>query len=383
MNKPIYTTSQSWFEVSRKNILHNVDVIRKKIGPRVKIAAVIKANAYGHGYNEIASILEMEDIYFLAVHSFEEALYLKDREFTPRILVVGYTPFDQLKEAVEHKIHFTVYNLETLKRLKAVKAANQARVHLKLETGTNRQGIDEKDLPKFLDILKNADNIQLIGASTHFANIEDTTDHSYAAQQLQRYEKMVAAIEKAGFRIRLKHTASSAASLLFAKTHFDMIRFGISLYGLWPSKETYLSYRLSGGENDLLKPALTWKTKISQIKNVPRDSFIGYGCTYRTTANSKIAILPIGYFDGYDRKLSNLAYVLVKGQRAPVRGRICMDIIMIDVTDIPGVKIEDEVVLLGKQGREEITAEQMASWAGTINYEIVSRINPLLPRKIV
>lgn len=383
MNRPLFTTSQSWLEVSRANLLHNVDVIRKKIGPDVRIAAVVKANAYGHGYNEVASILEMEGISFLAVHSFEEALYLKENEFSARILIVGYTPMDQLNEAVERKFHLTVYNLETLRMLKSFKGNHCARVHLKLETGTNRQGIDEKDLPKFLEILKTNDNMRLTGVSMHFANIEDTTDHSYATHQLERYNKLVAMIEKAGFKIRLKHTASSAASLLFAKTHFDMIRFGISLYGLWPSKETYLSYRLAGGENDLLKPALTWKAKISQIKKVPRDSFIGYGCTYRTTADAKIGVLPIGYFDGYDRKLSNLGYVLIKGRRAPVRGRVCMDNIMVDITDIPDVKIEDEAVLLGRQGDEEISAEQMASWAGTINYEIVSRINPLLPRKIV
>ncbi|HDS01833.1 MAG TPA: alanine racemase, partial [candidate division Zixibacteria bacterium] len=145
----------------------------------------------------------------------------------------------------------------------------------------------------------------------------------------------------------------------------------------------YLSYRLAGGENNLLTPALTWKTKVAQIKNVPKGSFIGYGCTYRTTADSKIAVLPLGYYDGYDRKLSNLGYVLIKGERAQVRGRICMDNIMVDVTNIPNVKIEDEVVLLGRQDGDVITAEQMASWAQTINYEIVARINPLLPRKII
>ena len=236
---------------------------------------------------------------------------------------------------------------------------------------------------QFLKLIKASSNIELIGAATHYANIEDTTNHSYAEYQLETYKRMIATIEKAGFKLKIKHTASSAASLLFSKTHYDMIRFGISLYGLWPSKETYLSYRLAGGKNNLLKPALTWKTRVTQIKKVPRGSFIGYGCTYRTTADSKIAILPIGYFDGYDRNISNLGYVLIKGQRAPVRGRVCMDIIMVDVTNIAGVKLEDEVVLLGRQGDEVITAEQMAGWAQTINYEIISRINPLLPRIVV
>jgi alanine racemase len=317
------------------------------------------------------------------VHSFEEGAYLKDLDFTPEILIVGYVPEEQLKKALDRGFHMVVYNLETLKALAAIAGDNKARVHLKLETGTNRQGISEKDLPVFLEIVKTSDRIELSGVSTHYANIEDTTDHTYAASQLDRYRKMLKHIEQQGFDIPLKHTASSAASLLFSETHFNLIRFGISLYGLWPSKETYLSYRLAGGENHLLKPALTWKAKISQVKHVPAGAFIGYGCTYRTTADSKIAILPIGYFDGYDRKLSNLGYVLIHGQRAPVRGRVCMDIFMVDVTSIMDVKVGDEAVLLGRQGDETISAEQFASWAQTINYEIIARINPLLPRIIV
>ncbi len=376
------STSLSWLEISKDNILHNLNIIRHKIGDKVMLAGVVKANAYGHGYGQVASILN-DHVDFLAVHSFEEALILSANKAKPKILIVGYVPHTELEEAVEREYHLTVYNIETLEYLAKVRSKKKARVHLKLETGTNRQGITAEQLARFLEFLKKNDNLDLTGASMHFANIEDTTDHSYAHHQLTRYNEMVAQIENAGFKIPIKHTASSAASLLFEKTHFDMIRFGISLYGLWPSKETYLSYRLAGGENNLLKPAITWKAKIAQIKNVKKGSFIGYGCTYRTTTDSKIAILPIGYFDGYDRKISNLGYVLVRGERAPVRGRVCMDIIMVDVTNIPGVELEDEAVLLGTQGNETITAEQMASWAQTINYEVVARINPMLPRKII
>jgi len=383
MNNTDISTSLSWLEVSRENLLHNLNIIRNKIGKKVKIAAVVKANAYGHGYHEVAGIMHDEKIDFLAVHSFEEAAILKSGKYSPEILIVGYVPYAQLSEAIENDIHLTIYNIETLKKIESLNISKRAKIHLKLETGTNRQGISEDELGKYLKFLKKSKKIELVGASTHYANIEDTTDHSYAQSQLEKYNQVISQIENAGFKIPIRHTASSAASLLFSETHFDMIRFGISLYGLWPSKETYLSYRLAGGENDLLKPALTWKTRIAQIKNVPKGSFIGYGCTYRTTADSKIAVLPIGYFDGYDRKLSNLGYVLVNGERAQVRGRICMDNIMIDITNIPGVKVEDEVVLLGKQKDEVISAEQMASWAQTINYEIVARINPMLQRKIV
>ena len=181
---------------------------------------------------------------------------------------------------------------------------------------------------------------------------------------------------------RLLHTACSAALILFDKTRLDLVRPGIAAYGHWPSKETYLSYRLQGGSNDLFKPVMSWRTRVTQLKQVPADSFIGYGCTYRTTAPAKLAVLPVGYADGYDRKLSNLAYVLIKGRRAPVRGRICMNLMMVDVTDIKGVRLGEEVTLMGRDADEILTAEQLAAWAGSINYEILARLSPLIPRVV-
>jgi len=186
-------------------------------------------------------------------------------------------------------------------------------------------------------------------------------------------------VENLGIKIPLKHSANSAATLLFPETHFEMVRPGIATYGMWPSDETFLSF---SGERDAkisLVPALSWKTKIAQIKTVPSGEFIGYGCTYKTTRDSKIAILPVGYYDGYDRGISG-AHVLIHGKRAALRGRVCMNIIMVDVTDIPEASLEDEVVLMGKSGEEVISPEQFAKWAGTINYEVTTRINERIPR---
>jgi len=195
--------------------------------------------------------------------------------------------------------------------------------------------------------------------------------------------------------------ACSAATLLFPGTHFEMVRLGVSQYGLWPSKETYLSYRLEHADADAeaagadadpnatanaaggLEPVLTWKTRISQLKDVPAGALVGYGCTYQTTRRSRLAILPIGYADGYSRRLSNQSYVLVGGRRAPVRGRVCMNLTMVDVTDVPGAALEDEVVLIGRQGEGRVTAGQLAGWIGTIHYEVVARIHPELPRLVV
>jgi alanine racemase len=179
------------------------------------------------------------------------------------------------------------------------------------------------------------------------------------------------------------HTAATAATVLFPKTHFTMVRAGIGVYGLWPSRETYLSALLEKRPVPELLPVLSWKTRVVQLKTLPEGSSVGYGCTYKTTRQTQVAVLPVGYADGYDRALGNAAHVLVRGKRAGIMGRVCMNMVMADVTDIADVRLEDEVVLLGSSGPETVSAELMASWAGTINYEIVTRISPLLPRRVV
>jgi alanine racemase len=219
----------------------------------------------------------------------------------------------------------------------------------------------------------------LEGYSTHFANIEDTTDPTYPTAQIRRYESMIKALDKAGYAAPVTHAACTAAAMIFPQTHRQLVRLGIGLYGLWPSREAMVSSRERGVGLEL-RPVLSWKTRVAQVKWLPAGAYIGYGCTFRTTRKTRLAILPVGYYDGYDRKLSNTAHVLIRGRRAPIRGRICMNLCMADVTDIPAVKVEDEAVLVGAQKKERITAEQLAGWVGTINYEVVSRINPLHPR---
>jgi len=346
------------------------------------IAAAVKANAYGHGLKEIVGLLRDEQVAYLAVHSLGEAVAARKYGWNKHILCVGYIPRSELDAVILHNIEPSVYNLDTIMRLGrlAQKHETTIAVHLKVETGTNRQGVELSRICKFLNAFRKYPRLALKGVSTHFANIEDTTDHSYANYQLGLFNAAVKEIRAAGFRPQLRHTACSAALLLFENTKFELVRPGIALYGLWPSKETYLSYRLQGGTNSILTPVLSWKTRIAQIKDVAADAYIGYGCTYRTTARTRLAILPIGYSDGYDRALSNLAHVLVKGKRAPVRGRVCMNLIMVDITDIKGVKLEDTVTLMGSDGNELVSADQMASWAGTVNYEILSRLSGNTPR---
>ncbi|SYZ72132.1 Alanine racemase [Candidatus Zixiibacteriota bacterium] len=374
----------TWLEIDSRAFSQNIKTIRKLAGKRL-VAVAVKSNGYGHGLNEIISLLKKEKIEYIAVHSLEEASRARQAGWNREILVVGYVKLCDLAEVFRLNLELTVYNSETVTALGrlAEKKKVAADIHLKIETGTNRQGVEAGKLKKIVSLIKKYRYLHLKGISTHFANIEDTTDHSYANYQLGEFNRLAGQIEKMGLRPELRHTACSAALLLFEDTKFDLVRPGIAVYGLWPSKETYLSYRLAGGSNGILRPVLAWKTRVIQVKDVPADAFIGYGCTYRTSAKTRLAILPVGYSDGYDRSLSNLAHVLIKGKRAPIRGRICMNLMMADITDIPGVKLEDEVTLLGRDGRENLTADQMAAWAQTVNYEIISRINEQIPRIIV
>ena len=385
MSKPESGKLLQWVEIDRSALTHNIRQFRRLIGKKRKFLATVKANAYGHGMLEVSQTAVAAGADWLGVQSLEEGVLLREKGFTCPILVLGYVPFEGLKEAVVHELRLTVYNFETLDRLAQAcrQLRRKANLHLKIETGTYRQGITEEDVLSFARKAREFPELVLEGISSHFANIEDTTDHSYAQNQLDTFKKVLRMLEKNKIEILLKHMSCSASAILFPDTYFDMVRAGISIYGLWPSKETFLSCRLRNREPLLLRPVLSWKTRVAQVKKVPRGAFIGYGCTYRASRETTLAVIPVGYYDGYDRRLSNSSYVLVKGKRAPLRGRVCMDFILADVTDIPGVEVEEEVVLLGKDGEESITANDLASLVGTINYEIVARINPLIPRIVI
>ena len=375
----------TWVEVSKSAVLNNIEVARQSVSNKTKVMAIIKANAYGHGLCEVAAIAEAADIDYFGVNSIHEAVKLRNAKIKKPILVLGYVPVSALKEAVMHDITLVAYNDETINKLQEIasKYKKDVKVHIKVETGLHRQGVNPEKLEEFCKLVKSKKNIIVEGMSTHYANIEDTTEHSYAKQQIENFMDAYETMKHYGINIKYRHTACTAAPMLFPEIHFEMIRFGIGLYGLWPSKETKISaYERKRGEFNL-KPALTWKTKIAQVKDVDANSFIGYGCSDFVTQKSKIAILPIGYYDGYDRKLSNVGYVLVRGKRAPIRGRICMNMCIIDVTNIEGVSAEDEVILLGSDGEDSISAETMAAKIGTINYEVVTRINEGLPRIVV
>jgi alanine racemase len=377
----------TWIEISDFAYSENLKFFKEQISKNTQLSLVIKSNAYGHGIKNITELAQKYGVNSFCVHSLEEGIFLRNIGVQGNILIMGPVLTRKLPEAIQENFRIVIYSIETLRELIKItdRMKKKIKVHLKLETGTYRQGILETDLRTFLEILKNVNAVELEGAYTHFANIEDTTNHEYAYLQLNLFKRMVKEVKEAGFPEIKVHAACSAAILLFPETHFDMVRLGISQYGLWPSRETLVSYKAKHAQyrENLLKPILQWKTRICQIKQVDSHQSIGYGLTFQTTRKSRIAVLPIGYADGYDRKLSNQGYVLIHGQRAPIRGRVCMNLIMVDVTDIPDAKPEDEVVLLGLQDNERITVEDLARICGTINYEFITRINWEIPRIVV
>lgn len=375
-------TPLSWLEVSKKNIIHNVKSIKSLLKKGTQFIAVTKSNGYGHGMVEVSKIAAANGADMIGVISVEEAEILRKNKVRTPILILGYAPPQDLRKAVKLNCHLTVYNQKTIKELGKFSRGSNARIHIKVETGTNRQGLSLNELPSFLKLISKYRNIEIIGLCSHFANVEDATDQSFAKFQLTKFNKAIEICENLNIHPKMKHIAATAATIIFPESHFDAVRVGIGMYGLWPSKEIKLFVK-ERHLNLKLRPAITWKTIVAQVKEVEPGDYIGYGCAEKVKNKAIIAILPIGYWDGYSRLLSKIGEVLIKGQRCRVLGRVCMNMIMVDVTRVSNIELEDEVVLLGKQDGEEIMAEELGEKSSTINYEVVTRINPLLPRRYI
>ncbi len=372
---------KNWIEINAKNLKHNLSVFRDISSGR-KVLFAVKANAYGHGLKEIVSITrDVKTFEYYGVDTLTEALEVKKIDNSKKILILGWLDDEELPEAISSGIEFVIPSIPFLKR--AEKAASEAgkrgRGHLKVETGTSRLGIYPEELIRFMSYNKLTE-IDIKGIYSHFADIEDTTDHSYAMHQLNRFKDLLSEINTNGM---IRHFSCSASTLLFPETYFDMVRVGISAYGFWPSKQTFVSFNEKNGKDIDLKPVLSLRSRVAQVKELEGGTPVSYGLTYKTFDKSLLVVIPVGYFDGYDRKLSNASNVIIKGRTAPVRGRVCMNMFMVEITHIDNVSEGDIVTLIGKDESEEITIDSLAELAGTINYEFVSRLNPLLPRIIV
>ena len=376
MSDELLNIRPTWAEIDLDNLRYNFAEIKKAISQNAKLCAVVKADGYGHGAFEVAEVAIASGASYLAVAFLDEAVELRQKGIKIPILILGFTPSAQFDTIIEYDITQTIYNVESAKILseKALKQNKKAKVHIKLDTGMSRIGFqtDEASIGQIKEIGK-LQGLEVEGIFTHFAKA-DEKDSSATYQQFQSFTNAVNAIENDSLKIPIKHVANSAAIISYPQTHLDMVRPGIIIYGMYPSKEV-------PREKVRLKPVMSLKTRIAHVKSVPKGKAISYGGTYITQRQSLIATLPIGYADGYSRLLSSKAHVLVNGQRAPIVGRICMDQCMIDVTDVKEEVMQgDEVILIGSYGNESISAEDLADIIGTINYEITCGISKRVPR---
>jgi alanine racemase len=280
-------SSLVWIELDREAPDHNVRGLKACAGDSVQFCAVVKSNAYGHGVAQMVKLLPSSD--WFAVNSLEEGLELRELGVQKPVLLLGHVPLSRLYEAVESDLRLTVYNRETIDALAKLHNEKPARVHLKVETGTGRQGIQVEDIGSFVEGIVRAEGVELEGLSTHFANIEDTLNHEYSKHQLSLFHRALQILDSMNLTPPVVHTACTAASILFPQTHFNMLRAGIGIYGLWPSRETFISAKMGVGSVPDLRPVLTWKTKIAQIKVLHEGSYIGYGCSYRATRRTTMA----------------------------------------------------------------------------------------------
>ena len=370
MNKRV--SRPVWVEVDLDHIKYNFNKIKKNVSRETLIMGVVKANAYGHGVNPVAEVLVESGCDRFGVALPEEGKQLREAGFSLPIHVLGEVLPQQLSKIMDYNLIPTISKMETIKQLNmlAQKNGEIKKVHIKIDTGMGRIGVLAENALKFISIINDFSNIKIEGLITHFAKA-DEKDKQYTLNQWEKFQKVINDLEKEGINIPVKHVANSATIIDLPEMQLDMVRPGIMIYGLKPSAEV---------NNIVLKPALNWKAKIVYLKEVPPGTGISYGATYTTSKKAKIATLPLGYADGYTRLFSNKAEIIVNGKRAPVVGNICMDQFMVDVTHIPEVEIGDEVVLIGKQNQQEITADELADIIGTINYEITCQISDRIPR---
>ncbi len=352
---------------------HNLSQIRARIPGSCGIIAIVKANAYGHGAVEIANALMREKVSRLGVVSPAEGIVLREAGVTAEILVLGPLVEEQIRDLVSHRLTPVLGDARLVSPLAAVAATSNRPVslHVKIDTGMGRLGLPPTELPSFLDAVRIHPSLRVEGIMTHLADadgeMQDRTE-----RQLALFRQTLEPLEKRGAQLPCIHAANSAAIVRYPQSHFSAVRPGISLYG-------YHTLPASVACPDW-RPVLSLHTTVAHLRTIPTGEGVSYNHTFIAQRRTKIAVLPIGYADGYSRRLSNRGAVLVRGQRAPIVGLVCMDMTLIDVTDIPDVQIGDEVVLIGRQNQATLWADQVAEWTGTIPYEVLCAIGPRVPR---
>lgn len=385
----------SVIELSRGALKRNFRFMRKRLGPHPTISCVIKGNAYGHGIESFLPMAEECGIGHFSVYSASEAVRAvasSCRDCT-HVMVMGHIEGEAIPWAVEHGVSFYIFDLGRLEeaRKAASRIGKPALVHLEVETGLNRTGLGDGDLDRALEVLAaNRDLLRLSGVCTHYAGAESVNNYLRIQEQKRRYEQALERVGAAGLEPGLRHTACSAAALTYPETVMDMVRTGIAMYGFWPSEQTKMHYirnccqTPSQRRANPLRRVMRWKSSIMSLKEVKAGEFIGYGTSCLATRKRVLASVPVGYYHGFARSLSNLGYVLVHGRRANVAGLVNMNALLVDVTDMNGkVRKGDEVVLIGRQKRSHISVSSFSDMTRNPNYEVLTRIPACIPRVVV
>jgi len=394
MKKELRKGLRTWIEIDKKAIKNNFNSFKKLIPKSCKFLAVVKSNAYGHNLTEFSKEMEKLGVDFLGVDSITEALALRREKIKIPILVLGYTLPERIEDAIKNKISISVSSFETISAIKklvchaslAKTGGKKLNIHIKVDTGMGRHGFLLNDQKRLISELKKittkndknhlvAGNIKVEGLFTHFSSAKRPDDLRYTNVQIEIFNKWIEIFKANGLR-PIIHACATSGTILFPDAHFDMVRIGIGLYGEWPSKEI-----MKAKEDEIkLLSIMSWKTIIGEIKKIPAGERIGYDGTKVLEKDSIIAICPIGYWHGYPRALSNKGFVLIKGKEAKILGRVCMDIIIVDVSDILGIKVGEEVTILGESGNKKITPNNISDMIDGSDYELLTGINPLIKR---
>jgi len=362
----------TWVEVDLDHLKNNIEEVRRVTDKNALVTAVIKADAYGHGALKVIDTLLENGADRLAVAALNEALEIREKYPDVPILILGYTPDELVEEVIANNIIQTVYSEEQVAYISEIakKLEKEAVLHIKIDTGMRRLGFNWEDYNKILSIFE-YDYINFEGIYTHFAKA-DEKDKSFTIKQFNRFNLVINELEKNKIKVPIKHVSNSAAIIDLPEFSYDMVRAGIMLYGVYPSKEV-------GRDNVNLKPVMTFKTRVGHVKYVDENEGISYGLIYKADRHMKVATLPVGYADGYSRLLTEKAEVLIKSSRREVIGRICMDQLMIDLGKSKA-QVGDEVVLFGYNEKEELSVDEVAGWLNTINYEVLCMISRRVPR---
>lgn len=359
-------------------ISENVNTVKNHVTSDVKVMAVIKADGYGHGAIPIGKQLELLNIDYIGVAIYQEGIQLRRAGIVTPILVLGNTPKQAFSELFDYKLTQTVYSVSMANELEAYASSvdKKINIHIKVDTGMGRIGIRVIHEPiesaiQAIESIYNCEHLQVEGLYTHLSKA-DEVDKSYSNEQIEVFETLVKRLDELKLKPEIVHASNSAGIIDLKQARFNMVRLGISLYGLYPSHEV--------DHNVRLKPVLSWVTRIVNLKEVGLDELISYGGTFITTRKTRVATLPIGYADGYSRSLSNRGQVVIHGQLAPIIGRVCMDQIMVDVTDVENVNVNDEVILIGGNNKASVSVDDIANIMQTINYEVVCLISKRVPR---